>query len=59
MTPETDQELIEEIRALNAAIGVDEQELQKKKELLQKYIDELDNSLGQIVHQLAESRRLI
>jgi predicted Zn-dependent peptidase len=55
-TPENDQELIEEIRALNTSISVDEQELQKKKDLRCKYIVQLSNSLGKIAWQIMKSR---
>jgi hypothetical protein len=56
MAPETNQELIEEIRMLNAAITVDEQELQKKKDLRCKYLVQLSNNLGEIAWQIMKSR---
>jgi hypothetical protein len=54
--PETEQELIEEIRALNASIDVDESNLIKKKELRDKYLKTLSKSLGKLVNQMVSAR---
>lgn len=56
MTPETDGELIGEIRLLNASIDVDKQDLAEKEELRDKYLKELSNSLGQIPWQIMKLR---
>ena len=54
MIPETDQELIGEIRMLNASIGNDEQDLAKKRETREAYLIQLGKSLGsRILRQLA------
>jgi len=54
MIPETDQELIGEIRMLNASIDVDEQDIAKKRETREAYLIQLGKSLGsRILRQLA------
>lgn len=57
MIPKTEQELIGEIRMLNANIDVDEQELTKKKDLRDKYLRQLSDSLGKIPWQIMELRK--
>lgn len=54
--PETEQELIEEIRALNASIEVDESNLMIKRKMREKYLKALARSLGKMVEQIIQAR---